>query len=180
MDTTKGLTKTLFETFDALITKTSILIARKPLGIKLDSMMAGFKLWEIDQTLRRFERQEYIKKHRKGLFKLTQKGLKRINYYKAMRVSFMPQDKNWDGLWRIIIFDIPEKNRESRNILRDKIKSWHCYKLQNSVFVTPYVCEKELQILCEALLIQKYVHVITASKLGTAQKEVRSHFPKLS
>jgi DNA-binding HxlR family transcriptional regulator len=37
---------------------------------------------------------------------------------------FQHEEKNWDGKWRIIIFDIPEKQRKIRRILRGKLKEW--------------------------------------------------------
>ena len=44
----------------------------------------------------------------------------------------------WDGRWRIIFFDIPEKKKEKRNYLRSVIKVIGFKEFQKSVWVYPY------------------------------------------
>jgi virulence-associated protein VapD len=55
--------------------------------------------------------------------------------------------KNWDGIWRAIIFDVPEKKRYKRNFLRRELKLMGFKELQHSVWITPYDVEKELLCL---------------------------------
>ena len=31
---------------------------------------------------------------------------------------------DWDGKWRLVIFDIPEEKRKLRTVLRDRLKIW--------------------------------------------------------
>ncbi len=86
---------------------------------------------------------------------LTKKGkLKALNFhFEKMKI----RRDNWDGKWRIVIFDIPEKLRRGRDALRDKLKKLGFYELQKSVFVFPYKCEDELDFIIEFFDLRKYV-----------------------
>ena len=76
------------------------------------------------------------------------------------------KQKIWDKKWRIIIFDIPEKRgRIARDVLRSKLQKLGFYLIQKSVWVYPYPCEKEVQLLCEMFNINPYVNIITAERI---------------
>lgn len=57
---------------------------------------------------------------------------------------FNMQKKPWDGQWRIVIFDISEADRYSRDALRDKLKSLGFGQFQRSVYISPYDFEEDL------------------------------------
>lgn len=88
--------------------------------------------------------------------------------------DFNPQ--KWDGIWRVLIFDIPELTRAVRNLFRDKIQELGFYTLQKSVYVTPIVCEKEITELAYLLKIINGVDIIHASRLGRKELAVRKFF----
>lgn len=71
---------------------------------------------------------------------LTEKGKR-----KAMQLRFddltIAKPKNWDGIWRIVIFDIPNKKTNARDALRFKLRDLGFYQLQKSVWVFPYPCD---------------------------------------
>jgi len=54
------------------------------------------------------------------------------------------QSHKWDKLWRIIIFDIPECNRGTRQALRSKLIKLGFGQWQRSVYVTPFPLEGEI------------------------------------
>lgn len=85
--------------------------------------------------------------------------------------------KRWDKKWRLVIFDIPEKNRVFRNILRSHLKNLDFKKLQHSVFVSPHPFEKSVQELVDLYLAKKYVRIITAYKIDN-NKELKKYFFK--
>lgn len=86
---------------------------------------------------------------------ITNKGkLKALTYrFDEMRID----KKDWDGKWRILTFDVPEKVRWGRDALRDKIKKLGFYELQKSVFIFPYDCENEINFIIEFFNIRKHV-----------------------
>lgn len=77
---------------------------------------------------------------------LTEKGRKRAGIYQINSLT-LNKPKRWDGLWRIVIFDIKEKQRIKREALRGLLKRLEFYPLQRSVWVSPYECRDEVQLL---------------------------------
>ncbi|TSD02513.1 MAG: phenylacetic acid degradation operon negative regulatory protein [Parcubacteria group bacterium Athens0714_24] len=87
---------------------------------------------------------------------LTKEGRKRALIFKIDEMEIKKPDK-WDGKWRIVIFDIPEKKRAARFALRNKLKDLGFKELQKSVFVHPYECEDEIDFIVEVFEIRPYV-----------------------
>ena len=79
---------------------------------------------ETKEEIRKIYRSKLVKKkeNKDGsiTFILTDKGkLKALTYkFEEMRID----KKDWDGKWRLVFFDVPEKIRRGRDALRDKIK----------------------------------------------------------
>lgn len=74
--------------------------------------------------------------------------------------------KRWDKKWRLLIFDISEKDRAKREALRGKIKELGLYKLQKSIWVHPYDFENELKELQKFFRFKKgEIMLITADKI---------------
>ena len=73
--------------------------------------------------------------------------------------------KIWDKKWRITIFDIPEEHKKAREAVRGCFNNLGFYKLQKSVFVFPYDCEKEVDFIIEYFNVRPYVRLILAEKI---------------
>ena len=86
---------------------------------------------------------------------LTEKGkLRALTYhFKKMRI----ENKKWDGKWRMVVFDVPEKKRKGRDALREELKRIGFYELQRSVFIFPYKCKDEIDFVIEFFQLRKYV-----------------------
>ncbi len=158
----------IFSILNEMVYTLDVAFSRDSLSRKLMRMDIGYRACEVNQSFRRLEKSGFIKRSSKNgeEYKLTPKGHLRIDYLKYDTLSFNPKGKPWDKLWRIIVFDIPEKKRNARDLLRRKIKEWECTKLQNSVFITPYPCDGELDELIQILDVQAYVHVMVVPTLG--------------
>ena len=63
-----------------------------------------------------------------------------------------------DGIWKLIIFDIPESKRKVRNMLRQRLVTLGFKKWQYSIWITPYALapqiEEELQQLAKRFFIR--------------------------
>jgi len=105
---------------------------------------------------------------------LTRKGVKRLDFYRLEKIKLGQKSK--DGYLRVIIFDISEKRRSVRDLLRAKLNELECYQLQKSVYVTPYKCEKELEEIFSILNLKGCVHIILAKSIGASEAKVRKHF----
>jgi phenylacetic acid degradation operon negative regulatory protein len=55
--------------------------------------------------------------------------------------------RRWDGNWRMVVFDVPEKQNARREQLRRYLRRKHFGYLQNSVWITPDSLEVERQVL---------------------------------
>ncbi|MBU2540092.1 hypothetical protein KJ786_02950 [Patescibacteria group bacterium] len=114
---------------------------------------------ELKREISDLYRFKFIEKNKKenGLIEilLTKKGeLKALNY----QLDNLKNKKGkWDGKWRIVAFDIPEKYKRGRDALRQKLKKIGFCKLQKSIFITPYECKKEIGLLVKFFNLNKYV-----------------------
>lgn len=70
----------------------------------------------------------------KPYLQLTQKGKENIK--KKFPLLTLNQNK-WDRKWRIVIFDIEEKNKAVRETFRRKLKELGFGQLQKSVWISP-------------------------------------------
>lgn len=114
----------------------------------------------IQKSISRLRQQELIAisqdKQDKITLTLTDAGQKRILKYKIEELT-IKNPSRWDGKWRIIVFDIPEKHRFGRDALRDKFKTLGLYQLQKSVWVFPYACKNEVDFISNIYGIGRYL-----------------------
>lgn len=102
----------------------------------------------INRTLNRLHKQKLIsfdEKDGKTKITLTKEGKRKILSYKIDEMKL--KRGKWDGWWRIAAFDIPEKKRQARDILRSKMMELDFYQLQKSVLVTPWECKNEIEFI---------------------------------
>lgn len=86
---------------------------------------------------------------------LNEKGRQKALTYKIETMT-IPKQK-WDGKWRMVIFDIPEKLRHARDAFRERLLRIGFHEIQKSVLVCPYECKNELDFLVEFWEIRRYV-----------------------
>ncbi len=103
-----------------------------------------------------------VNKNGVSYYQLSEKGEKILLKYKIKKIN---KRKTWDGKWRIIIFDVPEKFRNSRDKLRQELKKQDFFKLQDSVWATRYDCEEFVALLKTDLKIGKNLIYIEANYL---------------
>ena len=103
----------------------------------------------------------FKKEGEKTVMVLTEKGRKRKLQYDWENIKIPKPDK-WDGKWRLLMFDIPEKHKGVREGFREKLKKLGFLQFQKSVWIYPYTCEDELDFVGENLKIRQYLHLLTA------------------
>ena len=105
---------------------------------------------------------------------LTENGrriLLRFNY-ESLGIK---KTKIWDRHFRLVIFDIPEKRRKARDLFRFKIKEMSFVKFNDSVWIYPYPCQKEIDFIANYLGIGKYVHFALVKDI-TNKGRLEKHF----
>ncbi len=94
---------------------------------------------------------------------LSEEGKRRALCY-SLDALKIKKPARWDGLWRIVIFDIPEHLKQGRNALALKLKQLGFYPLQKSVFIYPYECKNKIDFIVEIFNLKPYVRFIIAKK----------------
>jgi len=156
-------------------------------------VLLAAKLFEQDQH--RFPRKKYtpqkgartiqkLKKNRlitvkerqgKFVIELTREGKKKFQDIQLQNLQ-ITKPPYWDKKWRILIFDIPDKGfKRARDVLRNKLKQWEFYPLQKSVWVCPWPCEKEIQLVAELYEVADYISIIVAENISN-DVLLRRHF----
>ncbi|MCR4306178.1 MAG: winged helix-turn-helix transcriptional regulator [Candidatus Daviesbacteria bacterium] len=81
-------------------------------------------------------------------------------------LSKSDEEIEWDRKWRIVVFDIPEKKRQVRDILRSRLKLWGFTPWQQSVWASRKNLTNKLRNLIEELGIEDWVLVIESDNTG--------------
>ena len=104
---------------------------------------------------------ELVNEDGKTCVKLTKKGERRyrISLIENMVIA---KTKRWDGYWRLVIFDIPERFKIAREALRQKLQNLGFFQIQKSVFVIPYPCEKEINFIRHIFGLQEQIRIVRA------------------
>lgn len=95
---------------------------------------------------------------------LTEGGRKKALTYNLDTMQ-IKKPSRWDGKWRLVLFDIPEKHKKARETLRGTLKKLEFHEFQESVFVHPYECQNELDYIIELFELRPFVRTITTVKL---------------
>jgi hypothetical protein len=108
----------------------------------------------------RLQKKGLVKKE-ESRYRLTSQG---FNIIKIFQKKEQPEEL-WDGKWRMIMFDIPEKRRDKRDWLRWQLTLLDYKPLQKSVFIGKQPIRKDLY---EEFLEQKlnqYIRLITVGEI---------------
>jgi len=106
--------------------------------------------------------------------RLLPKGEKMLERYKLEEID-IARPKKWDGVWRFILFDVPENKKHARRELSAKLRELGFYRLQKSVFLHPFPCEKEIEALGVIFGVQKYIITMHVSHFSEEEK-IKRHF----
>ncbi len=115
----------------------------------------------IKQSIRRLIKQGFVKKRGDKYF-LTKVGRLVIEYVIKKRKAVCSK---WDGKYRVVIFDIPEKERKIRNWLRQELYLLNYQKLQESVFIGKYPLPADLIKDLKRNKIGNYVNYLLVDKV---------------
>jgi len=123
----------------------------------------------FSDNLKRLEKEGLIKivcESKESSIELTNKGREKVKMLSTQDYKYK-YPENWDEKWRLIIFDIPNTKRKTRDILRDKLKHLGCFQLQESVFVFPFDCKDVIDYIKTIYKIEPYVQYVIAEAIET-------------
>jgi DNA-binding transcriptional regulator PaaX len=136
--------------------------AKKGLFI-LDEFPVGWRdsySKQLGEGIKKLNKLGYISKkenHYDGsvIVSLSEKGKLRALNLRFRRLH--NKKEKWDEKWRMVAFDIPEDCKRGRNALRYRLATAGFYELQESLFLYPYDCEKEIKAFIKLFKLEKYV-----------------------
>lgn len=125
----------------------------------------------LHQLYEAFGDREAKKKIYDTLFRLQQQELlllqnDRYAITEEAQILLHTINKKRDGVWKIIIFDIPESKRQVRNVLRSKLISLGFEKWQNSIWVSPYILAKEIEDELNELAKHYFIRLIKTNQIN--------------
>jgi DNA-binding transcriptional regulator PaaX len=103
-------------------------------------------------------------KKEESKYELTAQG---FNVVKIFQKNNQPKEV-WDGKWRIVMFDIPEKTRENRNWLRWQLISLDYKPIQKSVFIGKQPIKEDFY---EEILMRKLNQCVRLMTVGEIDNE---------
>lgn len=111
---------------------------------------------------------EVVYRDKEKRYRITPSGKQKLaqlefKEYKSTRFT------KWDGKWRVVCFDIPETDKYIRTLFQTKLSELGFYRLQNSVFVSPYSCKELITLADKAFNLHKHVRVILAETIDNEQ-----------
>lgn len=121
----------------------------------------------IRQSIRGLERHGYLQVYKKGgkeHVKITSLG-KHMMFQRSIILTRPQKPGKWDGLWRLVMFDIPENRRKARNALRFALQKMGLVQVQKSVFIYPFPCKKEVDFVAGYFKIRKGITYATANNI---------------
>lgn len=147
------------------------------------AVSAVIKIWknankrDLGRIIKRLEKQEMISFREDGdqmSIEITEKGKKRLLEYDFENIEL--KAKKRDGKWRLIMFDIPNDKKSSRDSFRRKLLQLGCIRLQESIFVCAYPCKEEVDFLCHLLGISDYVTLVSLDKIERGEQLIFKQF----
>ena len=173
--------------------KTGLLLAALGAGILLTAAMAPNAL-QLLRYIPGKRNSRYLFQNKRALTRLKEKGLvtfiQRKGKWYARTTNkgrlfllgeglkdhlVRSKSKRWDGQWRVVTFDIPEKRRSTRDRLRGYMQAYGFKKLQSSVWVFPYDCEEVLALIKAELRIGNAVLYMVVDEIEN-DRPLREHF----
>ena len=94
-----------------------------------------------------------------NLYRLTEKGFSELclefPFFRFLRDT-------WDGKWRVISYEIPEKKREIRDRLRREMQGWGLGPWHRSFWLTPHPIINTLKSLTSQKEEEKFIQAFEA------------------
>jgi len=140
------------------------------------NLARGFAHWrkyknkkKLPDTFKKLQKRGCIKMEKVGhqiYISLTEKGRKLASWLQIDDLK-IKRPKKWDGKWRLAIFDISQLKKIYREAFRGKLKELGFYPLQKSVWIYPFDCRDEIELLKDFFgLNEKEVRLLICENIG--------------
>ena len=87
---------------------------------------------------------------------ITEKGLNLIDNSIEKHRGLL-KSKAWDGKWRIVSYDIPERHKDIRDAVRDILKRAGFQQLQHSLWIFPHDSKELVALIQRQTKLKKHI-----------------------
>lgn len=128
----------------------------------------------LHQLYEKFEDRANKKKIYDTMFRLTTQGVvnlvnDRYEVSDEANILLHTIAKERDGVWKMVIFDIPEKKRQVRNVIRAKLVSLGFQRWQNSIWISPYTMAPEIEDELNELAKHYFIRLIKTTDINVTE-----------
>lgn len=163
----KNLMKAIFEA-GGVLTIAFVLPGAAPTLIKAYYQYGKIKEQKFRQTVYRLSKSGLISvgedAEGKVTLRLEKKGKEKVVKLNLDNLKLKKPEK-WDGLWRIVIFDVPDNKKTARNYFREMLGMLGFSEIQKSIYAHPFPCEEEIEMIRSVYEIKPCVKMIFATKI---------------
>lgn len=143
--------------------------------LKLIEEARGIKIprLKMRRALEKLEKRKIISLEKKGkevYVKVLDKWNSEMIKYSIESILALKKKKKWSQKWFMVVFDIPEEEKNKREFLRGFLKQVGFFPYQKSIYVYPYECEKEVELMKKIVEGGKYIRYIIAEKIEEEKK----------
>ena len=145
----------------------------------LQGLLKSIKNYQVKKTkvlraLKKLEKNEVLNIQENDgkvtVYLKNEKHPKIVEYSIQILLDFKKKNKQWNGKWFLVFFDVPETQRNKRDFLRRYLIKLGFYQYQKSVYLFPYECEREVELIKRIVEGAKYMKYIIAEKIEDETK----------
>jgi len=159
----------------ALIAPNSVQIFGQPLRkflSKLDDRSQERELRRITHYMKQRGLIKYNPRDYENGITLTRAGEQRLKKAESENLAIRVPNV-WDRKWRLVFFDIPEIERRKRNALVSKLRQLGFQLLQMSIWIHPFGCREEIEILTRLVGVDRYVTYVVINSIDNEEVLLR-------
>lgn len=124
---------------------------------------------QINRSLKTLQKRKLIfikEENNQAIVYLSKEGKRKTLRYSLKKLLVIKKKKKkWQGQWFIVFFDVPEEERKKRDYLRKFLRFIGFVPYQKSVYVFPFECKEEVQLIKKIIEGGKYVSYVVAKEI---------------
>ena len=129
--------------------------------------------YRIKRAVNQMEKKGLIRVQN-GKASLTPSGEEELRLYETKQ-KVIERPKKWDKKWRLVIFDVWERRRQTRDAIRRYLRQLGFVCLQQSVWVYPFECREIIEVIRTHYKLRPAVLYILAESIEN-DKKLRQKF----
>jgi DNA-binding transcriptional regulator PaaX len=128
----------------------------------------------LKRAIKNLEKDEYLESfsfENTQIIRITKKGKNKILQENLGKKQSL-MNSSWDGKWRIVVIDFPEKKKNERQAFRYLLQKAGFIMLKNSVWVSPFPYEYFFNTLKNDMGLNKEISIFTTNDIDESTKEM--------